>query len=493
MRTNKNLWPITVLTVAGLLLSTNAYTHQSPAFSRESWREDYQALKRYLHEGYANLEWMQKHRKIDLVALDAKTRQSLSEARTDEEATRALKQFLEAFSDGHLGLREASESNTDEKKDPQIINSDTSGREVCRSLGYGVRLRNFSIPIDKDPGFRMVSTGRDAFATGILSINNGKKYGALRIPLFSPTGYWLNCEQGWDEYRKRLTGDCGPQCQWQFRVFTADRLSAMLAEQVKVLRSMKVDGLIVDIGGNGGGTEWVDPVARILSEKRLRAPKVGRIRHPHSARAIERNIALVEKDLARKDLTPQQTKILIEAKKRLNQVASEVGSPCDKSKIWTSAGGKTGCSMMNSTPIFSTGVFDYARPGEFEGLLSKSALFVSSLYSYEEGAFKGPLIILADRSTASASEYFAAMFQDNEAAIIAGEPTRGVGCGYTNGGLNLTLPNSNLRVAMPDCSRYRKDGTNEIEGVNPDLMIWDKDDDKPARAAKFLEALRGLK
>ncbi|MCI0486231.1 MAG: S41 family peptidase [Blastocatellia bacterium] len=493
MRTSNNLRFLAVLTITGLLVSTSAYTYQTPAFSREPWIEDYQALKRYLQEGYANLEWMQQHRKIDLAALDAKTRQSLSEAKTDEEAKRALKQFLETFRDGHLGLREASGPDTTESNDPLVFNSDTPGREVCRSLGYRFRLRNYSIPIDKDSGFRTVSTGRDAFTTGILSLDNGKKYGALRIPLFSPTGYWLNCEEGWEEYRKRLTGACGPECQWQFRLFTADRLSAMLAEQVKALQSMKVDGLIVDIGGNGGGTEWVDPIARILSEKRLRAPRVGRIRHPHSVRAIERNIALVEKDLARKDLTPRQTDILTEAKKKLHRLASEVGSPCDKSKIWTLAARTTGCSMMNSTPIFSTGVFDYARPGEFEGLLSKFVLFGSSQYAYEEGAFKGPLIIIVDRSTASASEYFAAMFQDDEAAIIAGEPTRGVGCGYTNGGLSLTLPNSRMRVAMPDCARYRRDDTNEIEGVHPDLLIWDEKDDKPARAAKFLKAIRGLK
>ncbi|MCI0390615.1 MAG: S41 family peptidase [Acidobacteria bacterium] len=110
-------------------------------------------------------------------------------------------------------------------------------------------------------------------------------------------------------------------------------------------------------------------------------------------------------------------------------------------------------------------------------------------YEYQEGVYKGRLFVLVDRGTASAAEYFAAILRDNGSATIVGEKTLGSGCGYTNGGLRLALPNSGLHVQMPDCVRYRQDGGNEVEGVTPDLKAWEKDDSRAARLGKLLRAL----
>jgi C-terminal processing protease CtpA/Prc len=76
-----------------------------------------------------------------------------------------------------------------------------------------------------------------------------------------------------------------------------------------------------------------------------------------------------------------------------------------------------------------------------------------------------------DGGTGSASEQFAAVLQDNKAAVIFGAPTAGAGCGHTNGGTPTTLTHSEGILELPDCARIRRDGSNEVGGIDPDILI----------------------
>lgn len=144
--------------------------------------------------------------------------------------------------------------------------------------------------------------------------------------------------------------------------------------------------------------------------------------------------------------------------------------------------------MLNRTPLFATGLLDCAAADLLKGLAAASILFQPRQYEYQESAFTGSLVVLMDKGMASAAELFAASLQDNQAALIVGEVTRGVGCGNVGGAAPVTLPHSRLRVLMPNCVRYRKDGGNETAGVTPDLL-WQENEDKTARVEKLLTAL----
>jgi C-terminal processing protease CtpA/Prc len=134
--------------------------------------------------------------------------------------------------------------------------------------------------------------------------------------------------------------------------------------------------------------------------------------------------------------------------------------------------------MLVEGGLYSTGLLDYAAPGSLDGLDSKAVLFGPSRYRYQEGLWDGPLVVLVDRRTASAAEGFASILRDNGAAVVMGEHTYGAGCGYTDGGIQHALPHTGLDVHLPDCVRVRADGTNEVEGVTPDVPIaWDGLDD----------------
>ena len=105
------------------------------------------------------------------------------------------------------------------------------------------------------------------------------------------------------------------------------------------------------------------------------------------------------------------------------------------------------------------------------------------------GAWTGPVLILADRGTGSASEDFVAWLQQNRVAKVIGERTAGAGCGYVNGGTRTQFRASPFDVMMSNCARFLDDGTNEIEGIAPDIEIPMHLDDADQQAAALAAAL----
>ncbi|MFC0180296.1 carboxy terminal-processing peptidase [Thorsellia kenyensis] len=93
--------------------------------------------------------------------------------------------------------------------------------------------------------------------------------------------------------------------------------------------------------------------------------------------------------------------------------------------------------------------------------------------------FSGPLVVLVDRYSASASEIFAAAMQDYGRALIVGEPTFGKGTVQQHRPLNR-LYDSMVGSDWPDLGSvqytiqkfYRIDGgSTQLKGVTPDIMM----------------------
>ena len=90
-------------------------------------------------------------------------------------------------------------------------------------------------------------------------------------------------------------------------------------------------------------------------------------------------------------------------------VEGSLGAPilakpaCDRSPVWE---GKRPCSIYGTDP-------------ETEEMKGK-------------GVWDGPLALLTDRRSASATEELITWLKDNKKAVIAGERTFGAGCGYVD-------------------------------------------------------------
>ena len=99
-----------------------------------------------------------------------------------------------------------------------------------------------------------------------------------------------------------------------------------------------------------------------------------------------------------------------------------------------------------------------------------------------DGTWRGPLLVLADRGTGSAAEDFVAWLQQNRVATVVGARTAGAGCGYVNGGDPVRLRVVPVDVWMPNCARFLDNGTNEIEGLAPDVPLDLQEADRAATA-----------
>ena len=390
--------------LTGLLLAaaaTDAITYDAQA-----WHADYARLKRDMAQGYANLDWMVEHRGLDLVALDRDTTEALQGAHSHVRAFLALRRFTKAFGDPHLRLaysphgdaapaRQAGDASAADAAD-----IDPPAGKDCDAAGYEEGDHAFRLPFASMAGWSPLQGGD--FPTGLLG-----DVGVLRIAQFGEDRYAAAC-------RQVFRAGIGARA---LQLAVRERLQHGLAEAIRELRRRGARRLLVDVSGNGGGTEWVTEVVALLTDRAL-------------TRAEARLVA------------PR----------------------CDRSAVWS--GTPAPCSVLNA--------------GAGRARLNGT------------GAWIGPVLILADRRTGSASEDFIAWLQQNRVAKVLGETTNGAGCGYVNGGNRTKLSVAAFEVMMPNCARFLDDGTNEIEGIRPDVALPMSSDDAAEQARALQSALKAL-
>jgi C-terminal processing protease CtpA/Prc len=107
------------------------------------------------------------------------------------------------------------------------------------------------------------------------------------------------------------------------------------------------------------------------------------------------------------------------------------------------------------------------------------------------GAWTGPLFVLVDGGTGSAAEDFVVWLQENGVAKVLGERTAGAGGGYVDGGGWIALTTAPFDVRAPNCARFLRDGTNEIEGIAPDVPLPMRGAAAAALAAALAKAVGG--
>ena len=463
----------------------------------EPWLEDLDALETHMGLVYANLEWNAGHRGLDLAELDRRTRESIRAAGSDGDAADALERFVEAFDDPHFRIERRRspwiawafrlfEGEDEDAGAAEALPAGASGEVACEALGYRDRGHGFEFDVDRLPGWSPLPDG-EPFPAGTFTLPDGRRAALLRIGHFGEDGYRAQCVEAWES--ERHPAPCDDDCLWDFRRRASDALAGRVARRVEALEAAGASLLVVDVSGNGGGSEWVDPVTRIFSARPLRSMRATTVRHPRSIGPIEERLAAVETARADSGLPATSRELLEVARARLSARLAEARAPCDRASLWR--GADPGCSQLFQTETYATGDFDWLAPGALAGVDPSLA---EELYSpfgrgVPAGVWTGPLFVLADGGSASATEAFVAMLKDNGAATVIGERTYGAGCGFLDGGLPLELPNSGHQVWMPDCARYRIDGTNEIEGIDPDVPLAWSDLGGSERAGALLAAL----
>jgi hypothetical protein len=457
----------------------------NPAFGQASahsvpWLEDFAQLKREMAAHYANLEWAVAERQIDLKQLSEQTESRLRQAPNDDEARGVIESFLRAFRDGHLVVDWPTQSPK-----PAEAKSAARPQSLSSRLGFHQHKVAPGIAFSRLECFRELGTADSKyFAVGSLSLPGGKRVGLLRIAIFSEYFFPDLCEKAGAELGLNYDDPCDEACAERLARRAADLLTAALERQLRALQGERIDALLVDVTGNGGGTDWVEPAARVLTAKPLRAARLGFIRHEHWVKQFSQRLADIEAGALQ--APSAQRRLLAQAAEIYRRALVEARLPVARDAIWNNQ--KPASSLLVKDPaIYATGALPYLKPGELANPLGGPRVFYPSRYAYHEGAYSGPLIVLVDGRTASAAEYFASMLADNGAATVIGAPTLGAGAGYTNGGIPTILKHSGGKVKLPDCVRYRADGSNEVGGFKPSSLIrWRENDDAYQKAKRVL-------
>jgi len=195
---------------------------------------------------------------------------------------------------------------------------------------------------------------------------------------------------------------------------------------IQALKQQGIGTIVVDVTGNGGGTDLVDIIARMVaSESILECQARHMIRHPSTTESTRATLSEVENDRKQSQLNPTDKRTLDEAAARLENLLADSKVTCDLSPLWTKCGFVPTCNQLTTQHEFACGLFPYLPAGSLDGTKSKQAFFNSLDHRYGESRFKGKLAIVVDRETGSSAEDFVAMLQDNHQATIIGEATNG--------------------------------------------------------------------
>jgi hypothetical protein len=481
----------TVITLVAALLIAAAYlVWERIKFDRDGWLTDYDQLRTHVSRNYANLLWAIEHRDIDPAALHQATLQKLQDARTDRAARAAIASFVSAFQDGHFRIARTRLSDRLESlfsSEADEVAGGTPADKACAALGFSDETEGLAF---ENSGMRLLATPDNSFAAGTFQVGD-KTAGMLRIPIFDQRRYLPACERAWRAHVGERACDGG--CVRTFvDAVVPNQLLSELAAQVRALNEADAQLLVVDVTGNGGGTDWVEPAARMVAGKSLGCAQVSFIKGPHWMKTFSGITAKIDEDLAASH-NPGDVALLQVARRRAQDFADRASATCTLDALWTKAEAPACSNLVEDPSHTACGLMGPLPKDSLSRATSRDALFHGLAFDYDEGVFSGPVAVLIDDGTASAAEYFAAILADNEAATLIGERTYGVGCGYTSGGVSVLLTHSALRIMMPDCQRLRRDGTNEMAGISPHIAFdWQEAGSDAERWAKLTAALAPL-
>ena len=247
-------------------------------------------------------------------------------------------------------------------------------------------------------------------------------------------------------------------------------LTQTLMTTVKLLRRAGAQTILIDLTGNGGGSEWAEAAARIVSSVPLTSAPLRVLRDDRWVRKWH-GLAIRLRNEAER-AAPKDRAMLASLAARADSLAQGL-TPCPS----------VTCSRLGDAG-FASGLLPQLPTRPIARRKWVADVFSPAQFPYRDSVWKGPLIVLVDGETWSAAEQFTALLRDNDAAIVLGERTGGAGCGHLDGSHPITLSFSKGILEMPNCVRLRRDGSNEVGGIMPDIPTGARARDDAASAGR---------
>jgi hypothetical protein len=450
-----------------------------PRFDPSPWLADLAEMRTALKTRYANLPWLLTDRAFDLDGLFVRAESALRSARDDAGAMRVFDRIVERVDDGHVRIEWLRPSRSTSAPVPSApvpsapvpsaSPAPVTSAAFCAARGYGGSSAGTEVaPVL--PAYTALWSG-DLLPGGTFSAGEVRA-GIIRIGKFDPHGSPSLCEEAVRTLRVPLNRPCDEDCNNAILTFAYRKLTATLEQRLQQLNASGASLLAVDITGNGGGSEWTEAAARMISAKPLTSARHGFVRGAHWER-LWREQAKRLRVFAAKARGKERAALLVWAAKAQAAIG-EAQRRCPPT-------GNPSCPWLGSVG-YSTGLVGEVTAGQYADREWGVHIFNPGQHSYRDAIWSRPVMVFTDEETHSAAEQFAALLQDNRAALIVGSRTGGSGCGYSWGGAPARLPRSGAILHLPDCARFRADGTNEVRGIMPDVLVpWRANDGKVMR------------
>jgi hypothetical protein len=435
-------------------------------FDPAPWLADLDQARAAFRDKYANLEWLETEREVKVDALFDDLAKRLRNVTDERGATAAFDRLERRVADGHVRIEWPEPS-----PGPTAAAAPAAAPpDLCSGIGYDPR-QNGSGVAHALAGYLPIGGSGNPFGAGTVT-SGGVKVGIVRIGVFQPQGYPELCRGAVQALGIPAGKPCDDQCQNNIVTWAYRRLGENLEERIEQLKQAGAQVLMVDITNNGGGSEWAEAAARIFSPKLLVSERRGFVRGEHWSKQW--------RDLAA-ELRGHAAKAAPADRQRLLAWAGEADAAALQAQT-RCASASPPCSNV-ARAGYSTGLVGAAASGAFAGKEWGVHVFSPAQHYYHDGVWSGPLIVLVNQETWSAAEEFAAVLQDNRSAVVLGARTGGAGCGYTWGGHPTTLKSSGAILRLPDCVRFRADGSNEVRGIIPDELVGIRANDGPRFSA----------
>lgn len=442
----------------------------APVWDPGPWLSDLAQIRTAIDETYPNRDWLIGEREVSLDHWFQRTADSIRASHNDADARSALDRLVERFNDGHVLIRwpvpKLAEAAAGPSQSPPLQASSIPAFCAARGFDAGQVTTGTGAAL---PGYRKIE-GDGLFQAGLVQTKS-KTIGVIRIGAFSPQGYPATCEMAVAKLHIAIEAPCDAACDDRLVTEAYAIMTRTLMSTVEQLCTEGADVLMVDLTQNGGGSEWAEAAARIVSPVTLRSAPVAVLRGERWIRRWRELAAKLHKQSVRSPLADRTT--LEDYSAKAEAIANGL-RPC------------TGpaCSRLANVG-YASGLLAALPSGQLAGKEWGADVFSPSQYPYRDSVWKGPVIVLVDSETWSAAEQFAALLQDNHAAVVMGTRTGGAGCGHFDGNDPITLTHSKATLELPNCVRFRSDGSNEVSGVVPDVSTGVRWNDGPAFAGRL--------
>jgi hypothetical protein len=417
------------------------------------------------------LEWAVFDREADLPALFARTRTRIEQAHNDYEARSAFDRFARYLNDEHVSFNwPHGDAPKDTSAAPPLPCARFNPVYVAKPLASLIQ------------GFHALP-GAPEFPAGTVDVN-GTKVGVVQIGIFWDAGFPSLCDTALAALNIPKDKPCDDKCSDHIDDWAYVKMTGDFGATLRALKDAGAETLLVDVSGDGGGTEWSEAAARMVTPLRITSMRVRVARGEHWAKIFAEDEADLKKYAAA--AAPKDRKYLLGLAHDVEAKLRDVRTPCDASPLWR--GEHPACPLL-AEGFSESGLIASADPAALRDKPWTSTVFTPAQFPYSEGVWRGPVMVLIDRDTASSASRFAALIQDNHAGIVVGEPATSGG-GHTDGGTPTTLKNSGGILQVPDFAGFRADGTNEARGIEPDVLVgFMPAEGAHQRAARLLEKL----